>query len=192
MISGAIKYILTLIIITAGILGDQNGLIEPELGIPLFLKIITYDENFEPDNINAVKIWIVYDHALEQSYEQLRGIKKYFKANPGLTVCGVTVEYYAVTYDSIAAAWQTLDTSQYHLMIATCIGNDKAVYLASLAQTYHVRSFTLNPDYVPLGLSIGVKIKSVGQLILVNLDSSRREGSRFSAHLLKLCEIVKG
>ncbi len=190
MIRGVAKYILLLLVVSVGVLGKHGTAIDPDLGIPLFLKVITYDENFDPEKIDAVNISIVYDRAQVQSYEQLRRIESYLKENSGLMVSGVAVTYQSVPSDEIDSALATLDDSQYNLMIVTSVGSDRVASLSSKAQIHLVRTFSLDPEYVALGISVGVKVRKKGQLIMVNLDSSRREGSQFSAHLLRLCEIV--
>lgn len=192
MVRGTLKYCLLILLIAVGAMGKRDAAIDPNLGIPLFLKIVTYDENFDPNKFEAVNIFIVYDRGRVHSYEQYRKTVKFFEDNSGLTVNGIAVRYHAVTYDEIASTLEATDDSQYHIVVVTDIGDDRIAPLSRKTQAHHVRSFALDPAYVPFGLSVGVKVQKKGQLIVVNLESSRQEGSKFSAHLLKLCEIVGG
>lgn len=191
MVQGTLKYSLLILLFAVGAMGKQDDAIDPNLGIPLFLKIVTYDENFDPEEVEAVNIFIVYDRGRVHSYEQYRRAEEFFKKNPGLLVNGVAVRHLAVTYDEITSTLEAADDSQYHLLVVTDIGGDRIAPLSRKTQTHHVRSFSLDPDYVAQGLSVGIRVQKKGQLIVVNLESSRQEGSRFSAHLLKLCEIVR-
>lgn len=192
MVRGSLKYSLLILLLAVGVIGKHDATIDPNLGIPLFLKIITYDENFDPKAFEAVNICIVYDRGRVHSYEQYRQAEAFFKENSGLKVNGIAVRHFAVTYDEIASTLEAMDSLQYHLLLVTDIGDDRIAPLSKKTQANHVRSFSLDPAYVPSGLSVSVKVKKKGQLIVVNLESSRLEGSNFSAHLLKLCEIVGG
>lgn len=192
MVRRTLTYCLLILLLAVGAMGKYDATIDPDLGIPLFLKIVTYDENFDPEAFDAVNICIVYDRGRVHSYEQYRETEKFFKKNPDLKVNGIVVRHHAVTYDEITSALEAMDDSQYHLLLVTDIGDERIAPLSKEIQANHVRSFSLNPDYVAQGLSVGVKVQKKGQLIVVNLESSRLEGSRFSAHLLKLCEIVGG
>lgn len=190
MVRGTLKYCLLMLLFAVGAIGKQDATIDPNLGIPLFLKIVTYDENFDPEAFEAVNICIVYDRGRVHSYEQYLKAEKFFKKNPDLKVNGIAVRHHAVTYDEIGSTLEAMDDLQYHLLLVTNIGNERIAPLSRKIQAHHVRSFALDPAYVPSGLSVGIKVKKKGQLIVVNLNSSRLEGSKFSAHLLKLCEIV--
>lgn len=190
MVRGTLKYCLLILLIAAGAVGKRDSAIDPALGIALFLKIVTYDESFDPKALKVLNICVVYDRKRVHSFEQFRQIEAFFKGRPDLKVNGVAVQYKAVTYDEIASTLKATTDSQYRLLLVTDIGVDRIGALSKKTQAHHVRSFSFDPAYVPFGLSVGIKVKKKGQLIVVNLESSRQEGSRFSAHLLKLCEIV--
>ncbi|MDH3890004.1 MAG: hypothetical protein OEV49_02885 [candidate division Zixibacteria bacterium] len=179
-------------LVAVGALGKHDSGIDPNLGIPLFLKIVTYDENFDPEEVEAVNISVVYDRGRVRSYEQYRLAETFFKDNPVLRVNGVAVQYEAVPFDQIAPTLEAMSDAHYNLVLVTDIGDERIAPLSREIKTHHVRSFSFNPAYVYDGLSVGVKVAKKGQLIVVNLKSSRQEGSKFSAHLLKLCEIVGG
>lgn len=190
MVRGTLKYCLLMLLLAVGVIGKRDATIDPNLGIPLFLKIVTYDENFDSEAFEAVNICIVYDRGRVHSYEQYQKAEEFFDENPGLKVDGIVVQHQAVTYDEIASTLEAMHDSQYHLLVVTDIGDERITSLSRKTQAHHVRSFSLDPAYVSSGLSVGIKVKKKGQLIVVNLNSSRLEGSKFSAHLLKLCEIV--
>lgn len=191
MVRGTLKYSLLILLLAVGAMGRQDDTIDPNLGIPLFLKIVTYDENFDPDAFEAVNVFIVYDRSRVHSYEQYRLAEAFFQKNPDLMINGVAVRWEAVTYDQITSTLNSMDDSQYHMLVVTDIGEERIAPLSKETKVHQVRSFALDPNYVAVGMSVGIKVRKKGQLIVVNLESSRQEGSKFSAHLLKLCEIVR-
>jgi hypothetical protein len=181
-----------LLLAYVGVWGSHSAGIDPELGIPIFLKIITYDRNFDSENLDAITMGVVFDRSQVESYEQLRKIEKYLDDNSDLTVEGVAVTCQLIPTSAVDSVLEAVSDTQYNLFVFTSIKQGDIAALASQARANNVRTFSLDPSHIELGISVGVKVQEKGQLIMVNLDSSRREGSQFSAHLLKLCEIVEG
>jgi len=183
---------LLLLLVTAVVAWGGDVVVDPGLSIPLFLKIITYDENFDAKTIETVRIYTVYDQKTARSYEQLTKTEEFFKKNQDLTVEGVRVQLYSLTLDRIDSILENTSKAEYRMLIVTEIGREKARILAEKTKAVDVRSFALDPSYIPLGLAVTVRTGRTSNAILVNLEASRQEGSRFGAHLLKMCEIYAG
>jgi len=171
--------------------GDAaSQVIDPDVGLPLFLKIITYDDDFHRDGIKAVRIYVVYDHRIAESYSQYRGIEAFQRENEKLRVKRLPVEFIPVPVDGLDRPLEMVSSDHYNLMLVTSVGDLQARALSDIAQSYGMHSFALDPEYVALGLTVGVRPNRDRPSIIINLESSRKEGSKFSAHLLKMCEIL--
>jgi hypothetical protein len=183
--------LLLLAVVAVAALGGGD-IVDPSLGIPVFLKILTYDANFDAKKSETVDIYVVYDQKTARSYEQLAETEKFFRKNRGLTVDGVKTKLRAVPFDQLDSSLKDVSTADYSMLIVTEIGEERARVVAGKTRAKGIRSFALDPAYIPLGLSITVRTERKNKPILVNLEASRQEGSRFSAHLLKMCEIYEG
>lgn len=183
---------LLLFVITAVAALGGGDIVNPSLGIPVFLKILTYDENFDAKTLETVDIYVVYDQKIVRSYEQLAETEEFFRKNRDLTVDGVKTQLHPVPFDQIDSILKKVSTTDYGMLIVTEIGEQRARVLAEKTRANGIRSFALDPAYIPLGLSITVRTERKSKPILVNLEASRQEGSRFGAHLLKMCEIYEG
>lgn len=190
MRSRVTSLLVSLLIPATGLLAGERT-VDPKLSVPLFLKIITYDTNFKPEQFKKVELHLLYDKSDAVSYNQLQQIEDYFRDHPNLKISEVEIGLHVVNHDEIDAALDQLSYQNYNVLIATNMANVAFDALASKLRQQSVRSFSLNPDHVTLGLAVSVRAGEKNNAILVNLDASRDEGSRFSAHLLKMCEIFK-
>ncbi|MFH1893496.1 MAG: hypothetical protein ABIK83_12545 [Candidatus Zixiibacteriota bacterium] len=170
--------------------GD-NGTVDPGLEIQLFLKVITYDQNFLPESLGAVRLYIVYDRSVPESYEQLLRVDNFLRESPGMSVSGVAVKHESLPIKQFNSAVSRMSSREYNILLVTAVDRREIESLALEAQAAGMRSFSILPEYVNLGLAVGVRVGKKRNSIIVNLESSRREGSNFSAHLLKMCEVIK-
>ncbi|MFH2057013.1 MAG: YfiR/HmsC family protein [bacterium] len=169
-----------------------NAEVDPANYIPLFLKIVTYDEQFGAGELPRLKIGILYDKSDPESYRQYLAVERYFEETKDLSLAEKTVAHEAVAIASLDAYIGGLSTLDYNILIVTNLRREQVKKVVVKTQMTGILSFSLVPEHVALGVSVAVDPQRKGKTILVNLESSRREGARFSAHLLRLCEIVGG
>jgi len=191
MILGHIKYSLLCLIAWAGIVGGGETAVDPAMSIPLFLKIITYDANFVPDEYNDVTIYILYDGSISRSYKQFLEAEEYFKERPKLVVSGLSIRKQSISLNLVDSIFNQASGPTYRVLLVTDIGKEKIKDLARKTQNSMIRSFSLCPDYISEGLAVGVRPDQETKTILVNIKSARQEGSNYSAHLLKICDVYK-
>ena len=61
-----------------------------------------------------------------------------------------------------------------------------------MARTYAITTATGVPEFVQRGIAVGIGMKADKKPdILINLPSSRSEGSEFDASLLRIATVVK-
>ena len=163
--------------------------VDPALGIPLFLKIISYDEVLNPKNTDIINVHLVYNRSNAASYEQLLKSEEYFDKNREIHVNEIEVKFIPVNFtfmDSMFAEW---DDSVYNVVIFTALERAQIKSVIDKKNSYNFHSFSFDPEHLQLGVAVGVDPTKKSRVITINLGESQREGSRFSAHLLKLCEI---
>jgi hypothetical protein len=69
----------------------------------------------------------------------------------------------------------------------------RAIDIADIGRTARVRGIrtvTGVPEYVELGVAVGIGLRNNRPLIIINLAAARAEGSAFSSQLLSLARIV--
>jgi hypothetical protein len=162
-----------------------------DVQITLLLKILTYDRFFQVKAKSAVTIGIIYVASDPESVQAKDAILKTLEAVADRTIKNVPIKAVAVEYRDGPSLEKTVRTGINVFYIAP--GN--AASLASVLKVSHTHGITTAtgvPEYVQRGVAIGIGIKADKKPdILINLPSSRQEGSEFDASLLRIATVVK-
>ena len=186
-----LPWIAALVFICPSILLSEDNRIQPKVGLPLFLKIITYDESFNTGGFEKITIYVIYDRSIDLSYEDYLEIEEFFRIHPDINVDGIEVRVRGVQIKSIREISDKISDRDYSLLLVTNIAENQVRKIAEFARGSRLHSYSLNADFVPMGITIGVKPDSQNGSIKVNLLSARLEGSKYSARLLKMCDIIE-
>lgn len=63
--------------------------------------------------------------------------------------------------------------------------------IARIARARQIRTMSGLPEYVLIGLSVGIGVRNDRPRIMINLDAARAEGAAYQAQLLQMAEIVR-
>src|SRR5262249_28261537 len=63
--------------------------------------------------------------------------------------------------------------------------------LIRISQAHRITTATGVPDYVRKGVAVGIGVRQDKPQILINLPSSKSEGSEFDASLLRIATVVQ-
>jgi hypothetical protein len=184
------------LLLVALLVPPAAGLPEPmpfpaDVQITLLLKILTYDRFFQVKAKSAVMIGVVYVGSDPESVKAKDEILKTLQAVADRTIKNVPIKAVAVEYRDFASLEKTVRSGINVLYIAP--GN--AATLSTVLRVSHTHGITTAtgvPEYVQRGVAIGIGIKADKKPdILINLPSSRQEGSEFDASLLRIATVVK-
>lgn len=171
--------------------GVSDDAVSPEMAIPLFLKIITYDQSFNEDSIEAIIVYMVYAKSATKSYEQMLASRDYFKSKKALEVRGVPVYLKAVSADQFKDSLDSADENEFRLAIFTNIEPADLQKSLQTSRATGIPSFAFDPSLLDQGVSVSVLVYKNKARILVNLESAQLERVQYSAHLLKVSELHK-
>jgi YfiR/HmsC-like len=164
----------------------------PDVQITLLLKILTYDRSFSVKAKSGVMIGVVYVASDAESVKAKDDIIKTLQLVADRTIKNVPIKAVALEYKdpkSLAAAVRSGGINVFY------IAPGNAESLTELLRMSHTRGITTAtgvPEYVQRGVAIGIGKKADQKPdILINLSSSRQEGSEFDASLLRIARIVK-
>jgi len=149
---------------------------------PLFVKIWKMDRAFPASG--EIVVAILYQESHGPSAIAKSQVESWIATN------GQRIRSIAVAIDdtsSIAAVINNIDADVFY--IAPLRGADVAD-IARLARARHIRTITGVPDYVDEGVSVALDVRNDRPLIVINVASSRAEGSSFPAQLLQLARLV--
>ncbi len=159
--------------------------------VPLLLKILTYDRQLEVKAGRELVIGIVSSPLSPASAKAREEVLASLQTFLGKTVKKLPLQFYWQDYtnpDKLAAWVKNKRISVLYLSP----GNEKNLpAILKFSQENQITSITGVPDYVERGVAVGIGERQAKPLILINLASSKREGSEFDASLLRIATIVK-
>ncbi len=162
-----------------------------EFQLPILLKILTYDRNFEKKVGDKLVIGIVYDSKDDDSKEVKEKASDVLDGLSEKTVKNVPFSYVDVDYCSKEFLESSVKSKEIDVLY---IAPGRSWYLKSIlqiSQKHEILTMSGITDYVKKGVSVGIGAKEKKPEIWINLESARAEGSDFDAKLLKLCKVIK-
>ncbi|HEV8132322.1 MAG TPA: YfiR family protein [Acidobacteriota bacterium] len=161
-----------------------------DLQVPLILKVLTYDRNFEERAQNELKIGIVYtgNAASLKAKNEVMGVLEKFS---GKTIRKLPIKYVLVEFTSqrdLESATKTLHMNVLYIAPGNAQNLDA---LLKVSQANQIITTTGVPTYVDQGVAVGIGIRQDKPQILINLGGSKREGSEFDASLLRIASVIR-
>ena len=163
-----------------------------DVQITLLLKILTYDRSFQAKAKSAVTIGVVYVAADPESVKAKDEILNTLKLVADRTIKNVPIRAVALEYRDPAGLGKLVQKAGINVFYIAPGNADSLRELLRVSHTQGITTATGVPEYVQRGVAIGIGIKADKKPdILINLPSSRQEGSEFDASLLRIATVVK-
>ncbi len=161
-----------------------------ETQIPLLLKVLTYDRNFEKKAGKELAIGIVYDPSDRDSAKATDEVGTTLFKFTSRTVKGLPMKYYTIEFTGVADLERFVkDKKISALYIAP--GNAKGLAaLLKASEDLRLTTLTGVPDYVRRGVAVGIGLNQDKPQILINLASARAQGCDFDANLLRIATVL--
>jgi len=167
--------------------------LKPELQMPLILKILTYDRHFESKAGREVVMGIVYAPEDPSSVAAANEVGDVLFRFQDKTVKRLPIRFRLVEYRTSEGLDRTI--ARWGISVVYIApGNGKNLDgIIQVSQAKGVTTTTGVPDYVRRGrIAVGIGLNDDRPQILINLRSSRCEGSEFDASLLRIATVITG
>lgn len=163
-----------------------------DVQITLLLKILTYDRSFQYKAKSGVTIGVVYVSGDPESVKAKDAILKTLQLVSDRTIKNQPIRHVALEFTTAAALEKAVRANHVNVFYIAPGNTDSLAALMKLSRTYAITTATGVPEYVQRGVAIGIGIRPDKKPeILINLPSSRSEGSEFDASLLRIATVVK-
>lgn len=170
----------------------QKMALPVETQVPIILKVLTYDRQFERNSSDALTIGIVHDPTDPESAKAMNEISDVFYENRDKTVKRLPLRYFQIEYTGQADLKRfSAEKSIGAYYITPGMRAAALTEVLAVSQELSVTTITGVPDYVRLGVAVGIGERRGRPQILVNLPASRNEGSEFDASLLRIATVIK-
>jgi hypothetical protein len=108
------------------------------------------------------------------------------------TIKNLPIRHVAIEYTTPAALEKAVRANRVNVFYIAPGNAASLAPVMKLSRTYAITTATGVPEYVQQGVAIGIGIRADKKPeILINLPSSRSEGSEFDASLLRIATVVK-
>jgi hypothetical protein len=165
--------------------------VPPKIQIPILLKVLTYDRNFEKKVGDKLVIGILYDSQDDDSKKVKGEVSDALDSLSEMTVKGISFFYVEIEYNLEDSLRNLVKSNQIDVLYIAPGGIWSLKSIVQISQEYKILTITGAPDYVKKGISVGIGLKEKKPEIWINLSSAKAEGSDFPANLLKLCKIIR-
>jgi hypothetical protein len=161
-----------------------------DLQVPLILKVLTYDRNFDERAQNELKIGIVYtgNAASLKAKNEVMGVLEKFS---GKTIRKLPIKYVLVEFTSQRDLENAAKTNRMNVFYIAPGNAQNLDALLKVSQANQIITTTGVPTYVDQGVAVGIGIRQDKPQILINLGGSKREGSEFDASLLRIASVIR-
>lgn len=180
------KFILILSLIFFKVTVPQD--VPMEIQYTLLLKIITFDKEFHKKFNDKVVIGIVYQGNFKNSVNQKNELVEIIKEKNFL-VEGKKVEYQLLDISGNNIS-DLITGSKAKIIFVLPLKGINIKDIPEITKKEKILSFTGIPEYIKNGIAVGIDIKEGKPSIVINLGTSKREGTEFNSQLLKLSEVI--
>jgi YfiR/HmsC-like len=164
----------------------------PDVQITLLLKILTYDRSFQAKAKSGLTIGVVYVAGDPESVKAKDDILKTLQLVADRTIKNVPIRAMPLEYRDPVSLGKAVRSNGVNVLYIAPGNAESLIPLLRVSHTQGITTATGVPEYVQKGVSIGIGIKPDKKPdILINLPSSRQEGSEFDASLLRIATVVK-
>lgn len=163
-----------------------------DVQITLLLKILTYDRSFQYKAKSGVTIGVLFVPTDPDSVKAKDAIVKTLQLVSDRTIKNQPIRHVTLEYKNPVELEKSVRSNRVNVFYIAPGNSDSLGAVMKLSKTYGITTATGVPEYVQRGVAIGIGIRPDKKPeILINLPSSRSEGSEFDASLLRIATVVK-
>jgi hypothetical protein len=177
-------------LVTASAARAEEMALSIEEQVPLLLKVLTYDRNFETKAGTELAIGIVYDPSDRDSSKATTDLGSTLFKYQGKTVKKLPIKYYTIEYTGNADLERFVKEKGISVLYIAPGNARNLSNLLQLSQELHLTTTTGVPEYVRRGAAVGLARAQDRPQIHINLKAARQEGSEFEASFLRYATIV--
>jgi hypothetical protein len=172
---------------------EAQGMVQPaSVQVPIILKVLTYDRQFEVRTHGAVTIGIIHDPTDPVSAQAMADISKTLYEARDKTVKRFPIRYFQIEFTGRADLERFSEEKTISVYYLTPgLSAEAIAQVLEVSRARSITSITGVPEFVDAGVSVGIGERRSRPQILINLPASRSEGCEFDASLLRIATVIK-
>jgi hypothetical protein len=172
----------------------ESMALSADIQVPLLLRVLAYDRRLEAKAGSDLVIGIIHDPADKDSAKAADEISstlyQFTKPPSPKTVKKLPIKYFLIEYTKPADLEAFVKAKGINMLYVTPGISRALPDIIKLSQNRHLTTTTGVPDYVRKGVAVGIGERQNRPQILVNVCSTKLEGSEFDASLLRIATVV--
>ena len=181
--------VILLLVAVPGVLSDPL-MVPPEIQVPIFLKILTYDRTYEEWDGRTIRIAVLYAPGSAESEEYAESIIRHLAQRSGKTINDLPFDFEKFPMGSARLLEERIRRDTFDVLYLAPGLAGSLEEIISLSHKHHVLTISAVADDVPRGVMFALEVKGGKPRILVNLGSARAAGRRLKSKLLRLCRVI--
>lgn len=186
-------FCLSVLLLVKGPAGlPQTGkAVSADIQVPLLLKALTYDRTLGEKARGDILVGILYKPDDAESEAVARSVAKHIAATSMQTGTDLPVYYRMIPYRDELDLGNIIREEWVDVLYLSPALDEFLQNVLPITAEAKVLSVTGVPEYVGLGVSMGVEEQGGRAGMIVNLASAESEGSRFAGQFLSLCRVIR-
>jgi hypothetical protein len=157
---------------------------------PLLLKILPFDRQYANRVSDVLVIGIAFQKNVWLSLRVKNELLAVFQRLQRTELDSIPIHPVSIDLDD--PNWRSrILANRIRIIYITPIRNLSILKISAFCRNNQILSMTGVPEYVDMGLSVGIALKGENPEIVINRNAARLEGSDFTAQLLKLARVVE-
>ena len=162
---------------------------DAKIAMPMLLKVLTYDVNFDARGLGDFTVLVVGDAAQAERRGQLMDA---LKGLPSQKVKSRTLKYAVTEFKDEPALQAEIDRSRASaLLIVPGAAPATVKHVWEVAQDNQTYVMALEASMVESGLPFGVQVTGGKPQIVINEKGAKSVGAKFETAILKLARIIQ-
>lgn len=179
--------VLTLLTASSAFAGDLAE--DVQTSMPLLLKVLTYDVNFDARGLGDFTVLVVGEANQAEKRDQTL---KALKDMPAQKVKNRPLKYAVTEFKDEQALQADIErTKASALLMVPGVSMPTVKHVWDVAQDNQTYVLALETAMVEFGLPVGVQVGGPKPQILINEKGAKSVGARFETAILKLARVIQ-
>jgi hypothetical protein len=157
---------------------------------PILLKILPFDRHYSDRISDALVIGIAFQPNVRSSVRAKDGLLAVFQQLQRMELDSIPIQPVIIDLDN--PNWRSrILAGRIRVLYIAPIRSVDISQIIVFCRTHQILSLTGVPEYMDMGISVGISLKGDNPEIVINRNAATLEGSDFTAQLLKLARVVE-
>lgn len=161
---------------------------DPKVAMPILLKVLTYDTNFDARGAGPFVVLVASEPAQSSAREQLLGVLKSLSVS---SIKNRPLKFVSTEFKDEASLQSEVEKNKAAAVLAVPgLATQAVKAISEVAQDNQIYTLTLEAAAVQQ-LAVGVGSSSGKPQILINEKAARGVGAKFENSVLKLAKVIQ-